>query len=535
MDDLIKALRATRPGYAEEHTWHKFLMDSYAGTGGFEGRIRQPFASYWGAAADVYSRGRVPNYTTAKDESEIDTYLDRFMREDLEKFSRRAATSQYPNYIEPIIDIRLSFMHRKEFVRRGAEVVSEFLENADGLGKSWEQLREEEVDPRAALLGWTPVLFDRTRPEGVEPGVEMSREQAAQLGIRVIAIPLYPGNLLDWDTDYRGQFTWAKLSTWETLRPDPLGPSQTVQTISIWERNRVRRWEIIRIEGDDEEMVRQVDDSTHDYGKIPLLIAKHKPAKDDPVKGCPMTSGPSRLARKLFNYLSELDEHIRSSVFAFLQVPVKGGGPDKGEISLGNTNALAIPMDSRRDLMYVAPPASVAETLESRVKNTVEEIYRTGRTEFARVQVEGRAESGTARIVAFENTNRAIADFANHVGNFDTEALRCVAVLEGRDPSSIQTIAPKRFDIEELSRELEEVMSAITIDIGPTAIGELKKRLIGKLLPHLQAEQREAIEGEIEALVLREQQSEAADLFVGEEEDEDDGEQEGAGEGGEAG
>lgn len=516
---LIDKLRATRPGYRAERVWHKFLMDAYAGTGGFEGAVRMPFASYWGAAADIYSRNAVPLGIQAFDEEEskLDTYLDRFLREDMDKFRRRQSTAQYPNYIEPILDIRLSFMHRKEYVRDGVEALGEWLQDVDGLGTSWEEMRKETIDFRAALFGWCPVLFDRTQPvEGYDVYDEISREQARQAGIRTNAIPLYPANVLDWSTDSQGVFEWVKLTQWEVERPDPLGPATEVQYVDIWTRDFVQRFRIIKSPGDKEPRVEQDEPFMHQYGKVPLLIARGKRAHDDPIKGLPAVGGPAKMARKLFNYLSELDEHIRSSVFAFLQVPQKrvSGDQQGGEIVLGEGNALGLPMDSSRDYKYISPDPSVAATLENRVTSTVEEIYRTARTEFARAQIEGRAESGAARLIAFENTNRVIADFAAAMGRFDERALRCVAEIEmlpAETISAIRVTAPKRFDIEEMSRELDEALTAVTLQLGPTATAELKKRLIAKLLPNLDDDIREQIEEELAAQITESAQADAFD------------------------
>ena len=221
------------------------------------------------------------------------------------------------------------------------------------------------------------------------------------------------------------------------------------------------------------------------------------------------------MARKLFNYLSELDEHISSSVFAFLQVPMKGA-PKKGESIIGSSNAMWIPMDSNRDIKYVSPEPATAQTLEVRIGTTVEEMYRTGRSEFARVSSGGRDEaSGAARLIAFENTNRAISDFAQNVADFDEEALGFVAELETGQPGAgenINTVAPKRFDVEELSRELDEAMSAISIGLGLTAIKEIKKRLVQKLLPNLDTLTREQIEEELEAEVAEVRRAAASGL-----------------------
>ena len=499
---LIERLRRTRPGYNEERIWHKFLLDAYAGTGGFQGRIRMPFSGYWGAASELYARDRMPTDLAGIFESEanLDTYLDRFIREDMPKFSRRVGASQYPNYIEPIVDIRLSYMHRKEFVREGADTVVDFLEDADGAGMPWDVMRREIIDTRAALLGWCPVIFDRTQPAGAEPGVQLSVAQATSLGVRTFANALFPANLLDWSTDAHGAFVWAKVVQVSVERPSAMSKAVTVERYAEWTRTGVERWVVVsQLEGEEKgaESVESLGVSEHNHGQVPILIAKHKRAHDDHVRGRPLAGGPSKLARKLFNYLSQFDEHLLSSVFAILQMPVKG--EIAGEISIGASNALAVPMDSSRDYKFVSPDASVAESLETRCGKTVEEIYRTGRTEFARAATaSGGPESGTARAYAFETSNRAIADFAAAVGAFDQSALRLVSKLQsGAENRSIRTTAPTRFDIEEMSRELDEAMAAITIDLGPTATMELKRRLVAKLLPNLSPEAREHIEAEL--------------------------------------
>lgn len=504
-ESLLSALQRTRPDYKSERVWHKFLLDAYAGTGGFMGRVRLPFTGYWGPAAEIYSTSNIALNSSvrgASSEANLDTYLERFPREDFDKFARRHWVSQYPNYIEPIVDIRMSFMHRKEFHRSGIdEGLEAWLQNADGTGQTWDHLRRETIDFRAALLGWCPVLFDRTRPEGVDPGAPMSRAQAATLGVRVNAIPLYPANLLDWDVDERGEFVWVKTARADLMRPDPLGPGHVVATYTIWTRDTVQRFEVAHTNDSSEPAVVPGEVEEHGYGMVPILIARHKQAHDSHVRGLPMAGGPSLMARKLFNYLSELDEHIGASVFAFLQVPVKKL-PQAGEIALGSGNAVPIDMTSSRDFKYISPDASVAKTLEQRISTTIEEIYRVGRTEFARASTaSGGAESGTARAFAFENTNRAISDFAASVGAFDQAALQLVSYLQTGawdSGSTIRTTPPTRFDVEEMSRAIDDALSAVSLDIGPTATAELKKRLVGKLLPNLSGEMREVIDDELD-------------------------------------
>jgi hypothetical protein len=214
------------------------------------------------------------------------------------------------------------------------------------------------------------------------------------------------------------------------------------------------------------------------------------------------------IARRLFNLDSEMDEHLRQSVFAFLQVPTSQtlGANDDAELVIGSGNALPIPLDSSKDYKWISPDSSVATTLAERGAALREDIYRIGRTEFTKGA--GSDASGVSRAFEFETTNRAIADFANSVARSDERLLRLAAIATGDAPptdteklKSIRTTAPSKFDVEEMAKELEESISAITgVKVGPTASGEIRKRVVRKMLPNLDPEKLEEIDQEIDDL-----------------------------------
>lgn len=509
--EKIERLKAPRKGYHAEKDWHRFLLDAYAGTGGFEGKVRMPYASFWGAGADIYARTATALNAEVQDEAQIDTYLDRFPREDVPKFARRVANSQYPNYVEPIVDIRLSYMHRKPLTRQHhPEQLEEWKKNANGSGKSWDDLLREVIDLRAALVGWCPVLFDRTRPTEATEAPPETLAAEREMGVRTRAIPLFPANLLDWYTTDEGEFEWVKLTLPRCERPDPLGDAVEVDVIELWFKDRVQRYRIVK-DRDGKERIESEETIDHDYGEVPIRILRHKPVADDPVVGLPMASSVSKLARKIFNYLSELDEHIRSCVFAFLQVPAKNQQQAQSLVT-GNANCLPVDPSSTRDYKYVSPDPSVAKTLEERVATSAREAYRIGRQEYnATGNAGGSTESGIARAFSFESTNRAIADYAGQVAAFDENAMELVARMEGVAVSDdLRTTAPDKFDVEEMARELEDALSAVDLGLGVTAEAELRKRIVRKLLPNLDEETLDLIDEELDALAVEKQQEAAA-------------------------
>lgn len=508
---FIERLRAPRHDYAGEKVWHKFLLDAYAGTGGFQGRVRMPFASYWGYAADVYTEGSSAEaaLSGADDEASLETYLDRFPREDFPKFKARQEVSQYLNHVEPIVDIRLSYMTRKESDREVPPEIEAWMEDVDGKGTSWSSFVEHTIAPRCAWVGWCPVLFDRKAlPQEME-GQELSKAQADELGLQTRAIPLWPGNLLDWDLDEKDEFTWVKLIVPSVERPDPIGPEVRYERITLWERDRVRRWTIQCADDKSEhDTIVEASEMVNPLGKVPLVIFRHKPSPTCPIRGLPMGGPLSILARKVFNYLSEIDEHIRQSVFALFVWPVKD--PTKaGPLVIGSQNALAVSMDSRVEPKWIAPPAEVAAVLEKRIEATVLAIYQIGRSEYQRSSGVGAAQSGISRAFQFEGTNRAIADFAANVAMGEETALEIVAMMEGVADPQVHVTPPQKFDVEEMQREIDEALAALTMKLGRTASVELKRRLIAKLLPNLAPETVKAIEAELQEQADEEEQEKA--------------------------
>ncbi len=514
-DELLKGLLKKRDGYEADLIWEKFLLDAYAGTGGFQGKVRLPLAGFWGAGAGIYNRGWLDN---AADESEIDTYLDRFPREDIAKFERRAAMAHYTNPVEPIVDIRLSYLHRRAPTYVKAERVDAFRANADGQGRSWDALLHDTIHVRAEVLGWCPVLFDMP-----SAGPVASRAEALERGIAPYAVPLFPGQVYDWAFE-RGTLKWAKIGTWFEERADALGPVTKVHEVAIWYRDRVETYEIVKGENARDE-VRASAVRPHPWGEVPLRSCVHKPSQL-PLRGLSQIGSVAKLAKRQFNYLSELDEHLRSSTFALLQVPTND--PDKiGTVLGGAGNALPIRHDSSVEYKFLNPDTSIPAVYEARIAATDKAIERNAKTGYSANESK-QVQSGISKAFSFENMNRSLADTAKHQAAFDQSCLRLVARMDGASDDEVGAIivSPQtRFDVEELAAELENALAARSLPIGPTAVAEMTKRLVRQLLPNLDPDKLAKIDAEVDQLALEAEQAAAAARAAlgGEPADDDDG------------
>lgn len=521
-DALREALERTRSGYEDERVWHTFLMDAYTGGGGFQGSVRQPDAGWWGAAASRYAPWSAA--FDRRDSQLPDTYLDRFPREDMPKFRSRCDVAHYWNFVGPLTDLKLSYLLRKGFIYHDQpEELADWRHDVDGHGSSWDELRPL-VALMAAMWGWTPVLIDM---DPASPGMSLAQAEQAGLG-RPRAVPLTPGNLVDWDHD--GQtWRWVKVRTDHIVQETWAHKPVSVARYSIWTPETVETFEV---RGDDRDVVPLTDGpQPHPFGVVPLVIFRHSRCPGDPVRGVPMHSAPAVASKRLFNLLSELDELLRSQTFSVLVLATKG---ELGNVSLGTDNALPLDAESRQKHYFMAPDSSSATIYEKRIEATVREgIYRPARVEFEHPS--GRDASGVARAYSFSQTNRAIADFGGEFARGEREMDGIAWTGLGRDTSALDAYdvrAPSDYDVEDLATEIANVTAGLALKLGTEMETRLRQRIVSHFEPDLPADVQSLIETELRAIAEEDAQARAAVLEMsdsfgdpspgGDEEDEED-------------
>lgn len=490
-DDLLARLRATRDDYSAEVTWGRFLLDAYCGTGGFSGRIKPPTVSQLGWVAEVYGMSGSPS-TSLGGMQESGSYLDQYGREDAGKYAKRCEIAHFSNYVETIFDLLVSYaLKRPATVEDLPDDVKAWRENVTVYGASWNVVLRECIARRAGMLGWCPVLIDQIpRQHG------LSVEQVKAAGIRnePFITPLTPANVLDWYVDDVGVLQWVKVKLTYVRHDNPLTPAVRVDVFKVYSRTTVTTWEAI------DDNVTAKGEQPHPFGCVPMISFQHKPHLEERLRGVSMIGDAAIASRRLFNLDSELDEHIRSNVFAMLQVPVPPGKEAPSELLAGAGMALPVPSDATQKYEYLAPPASVAETLETRIANTVREIFRRARVQFK--QASGQTQSGVSKQWDFEETNRLLADFAAHLASAECEVYKIIARVMGASPeqiNKIRVLPVTSFSVEDLAAEIENATEALALNLGATANKLIKGRVAGRMLENVSSEDATKIEGELEA------------------------------------
>lgn len=497
-DSLLQQLERTRNGYDVERGYHKFLLDSYTGGGGYQGAIRQPDVGWWGAASERYAPW-APSRT--RDVSTIPlNYLDRFPREDESKFKGRLAVAYLWNYVEPLTQLKVSYLLSKQtsYLEQPDEL-AEWRDDVDGEGTSWAEMRPA-IALASAIWGWMPAIIDM---DPAAPGESVAQARERNVA-RPRLVPLTPANLVDYSHDGK-RFTWAKIRTDHVEQLTWDSAPVEVSVYRIWTPTEVSVYEVRREDGKD-AAVSDISTSPHPFKQVPLVIFRHLPVPGDPVHGLPMHAGPARAQKRLYNLLSELDEHIRAQVFAVAVLATKGGVPS-GEVTIGTDNLLWLDAEASQKHYYMSPDPDIAGVYEARIESTIREgIYRQARVEFSRPT--GAAASGVARAYEFAQTNHAIGDFAAEQARGEAWMDSIVWAGLGRDPADLDdygVVAATDFDVEQLATDIENTLSALTVNLGPTMAKRLKMRLAERLDPNMPPDIRAKVEEELEEVDAQEQ------------------------------
>lgn len=480
-DSLEIALVRTRAGYDLERLWHRFMLDAYTGGGGFAGRIGCPDAEL-GSAGAAYPA--CP-----------DSYLDKYSREDDDKFLRRVRVAHYLNYVEPLTDLKVGLALSKPFAVEGLpdEIVA-WKSNVDGRGTSWGDARAR-LAKRAAIVGWAPTIVDTPpTPDGVK-----TQAQAREQNIRPVLVPLYPALLTEWLYS-GGTLEWVKIRNDFCERETFLSDEVKFSLVDVWDSAQVARYRLV------DGKVAGSETIARSGGRgIPLTVLRHKEAEDDPMIGLPMNGQVAIESRRLFNLCSALDEALDGSCFPLL-VLVDSMGPDTdsaeggGEIVIGANNAITLPKDATKQHYYLTPPAEVFRAFEERIAATVREMFRMARVEFVR-PAGSQNESGIARKHAFMQTNSAVGDFAKRIAAWEQATYVEVGRALGMSEdvlNKIRVVAPEDFDVEDIEASIKRLESAFKLKLGPLFEAIMKKRIVQEMAPNLEDKDRAAVEQEID-------------------------------------
>lgn len=412
--------------------------------------------------------------------------------EDADSFTNRKMRAYYYNYCAPIVNAYNSFIYRQEIQRDYGDLESDplftlFKDNCDKRGTAY-------TDFFPALSKWASVSGLRFLLVDKPPQVAETKAGEIEGKLYPYFVHIDPQNVLDWGLDAFGNLKWIKIRESEADGDTFDAEGKDIEKYRIWYTDRWELWEI-RKEGDEKKAIK-TDEGEHPVGEVPVIPVVH--ISEEPMCGFSLLNDIAYVNRSLYNWCSLLDEILYRQTFSQLIMPEDTNTPI-GDKRLGTQFGLGYPKDSNFKPEFISPDASQAQVLITQIEKGVEEIYRLATLRGA-IGVEEQS-SGVARSYDFMITNNTLSDKAHNMESIETRALRMWAKWQDGakvDPQ-VSVQYPLEFEISSLSEEIQNVISAKTLEISDRFEQVLKERLVKRMTPRLSKEDMLKIKQEIEA------------------------------------
>ena len=402
---------------------------------------------------------------------ETGEYLVKYPRETEEKYERRKKLAVYPNYIKKIVDTYVGALFRVEPVRDfGTNTeYEEFCKNVDLRGTDIDDFMRN-IAKLTLIYGTVFVIVDKPR-----------------------------ANVLT-----RAHEKEAKISPYATIRL----PTQ-VQNIEIDEYGRIQKIVFREVETVREfypgswrvKTRNEVIEGNFPFDEIPIVAVSWTDPilPGDPIVP-PFIYDMARIAKDLYNAISELREILRNATFPILTLPVPDAtiAEKMREIVIGTENFIAYYPEKGGKVDFIAPPETPAKVYLEYIQLLIDTLYSLANLEM--VKGTQTQKSGVALEFEFQNLNNLLSQIAQNLEQAEYQIANFVARWHGKKGFEGSIIYEKDFSYRDVERELKKAFDALSLNISQTFDIELKKYIARLLLNEVDEKTLRTIQNEIEGL-----------------------------------
>lgn len=447
--------------------------------------LYEQFAPAWTFYEDSFAGG---------DQYRTGGYLHKFTKEDEKDYEGRVERAVFTNYIRRQVELVNAFIFKDPIIRTAGDGdFEEFLRDADRRGSSFDQVMSEQVGKLGEVQGHTVVVVDMPR----ESTVARTRADDRNMGIRPYLTVYTPLDVVDWSMDGLGRYRWLRVQEDAPDEADPFA-------LRLECKKRYRTWTT------DEWFLHSEDGvllatGVHGLGEVPAVFAPVKEHFKYTEIGESLVSDTAPLNRRIFNYESLLDEFLYKQCFNILAVPVdeKMTAEQRKAIAskVGTTKGMTYPAVGSPP-SYVSPPVDPARAIMENIAKAERSLIDLAKLQDRRST--SAEKSGIAHKYEFHESNSAFAKIAANMEDAERKIIRLFYQWQkkpgGGDVQVPVTVEyPRDFNLKTVGEEIEEALSALQVNIGPTFEAELKKRIAAGMLPSVDADVWKQIEEEIES------------------------------------
>jgi hypothetical protein len=487
--DYFKAVQAgfsapvayTRPEYAEMLSVWRVLAHAYLGAGGF----------------------RDGTYLVAHPREFLDHQSPNPSRPSPKLLARRTL-ARYENMAAQIVDQKCAALFRNPPTRqvndlsdRTPHPIRKWWNDVDGSGCHVDDFIADAWLV-AAVFGHIVVLAYREREN--PPPVTFADQSVPYLALYT------PLDIPDWSVNERGTLTGLRL-----IEPmprasikDPLPSLGATRSRTI----TLTGWELA-------EGGKTIDRGTWSFEKLPAvyLFAKGNPLI--PWMGQSVLGDP-KLFVDDYNLSSEIRELLRAQVFGHLNVPLGPDGKftiDQARQMLGSETGAANVLFTPQPAQFISPSGENVASYQEERRQLQRKILRLCSLPFDSDSKDAEAE-GSLKLKR-EDMNQIVAAYADQCEKADYQLAEWWFRLTYGperwraewDAANVVIRYPDTFDVTPFETILEQAQAAVSLEMPPTFMVELKKRLVGQFLPDAPQDVVDSINNELIAEPTRAQRT----------------------------
>lgn len=439
----------------------------------------------WQLQIDSYESG--PAFKKAK-------YLFAHFRENPDNYKDRIKRCVPTGYARAVIQEYQSLLSRAEFSRDAtAQEFMDWMDNCDRVGTTLGDYALTRIFPIGQAVGWTWVLVDKPMP-GDDVDIQ-SRADEIQAGLFPYLVHYAPTSVINWEFDSQGQLEFITVRTGVPAKlRDVAGKTKTV--LQLWDETG---WAIYRESKDTGNKL--LAEGEHNLGRVPFVAYVNGVNITTPYLGVSAIANIVYLNQRIFNTKSLLDEFLYRQCFNVLTLPKELMVDENAEIKVGTSNAIPVGMGEHTP-GYVSPPVEPAEFLLKSMETDAHEIYKESGLVDRTGQQVASAMSGISRAFEFHSTNSMMVAKADGLVKFEEDVAALWELYEQKE-SGYTVNAPSDFDIRDATQELDEITKVLGLSLNlPTLKKERVRKAINALLPGASPEVIEAINNELDAVVI---------------------------------
>lgn len=458
--------------------------------------IYSVFEDGWKISADFYDGGK--RVITAG-------YIAKHHREDQTSYTERIVRADYENYTALVVDFFTNFLFSEPISRDGGknkEFFSEFEKNVDKRGHDINHFMRR-VSTRNQLYGMCYVLVESPkRPPANGP---LTKLQEEELGLRPYWVLINPDEVLDWDIDEFGVYTYIKRCQ-KLFGRDKDFKLRKIERYTEWKRDIVTITDIDITER--RQFISNTEKLPNELGEIPIVAVPYQECIEYPHMGVSFVKDIVLLNRSVLNYSSLINEFLYRQCFNILGIQTSGALPleSEGSDEIGTSNVWEYPVGAEKPA-YITPPIDPAEFLQSERDKKRKAIFEIASQNLSSEFSNGEKSSGFSQTQSFAKTVPFIAQRADALETAETKLMSLTLRYKHKEWNGSIKYKDRyeQTNVMDAITQLRSMFKDVAIP-SETFVKASLKRLVREVDGKLSREDMDKIVSEIESMNFTEWQ-----------------------------